>query len=1253
MRNLTLTLLFVATLARTQIDPNNRIRYALREVGANAGTKISAAIANLPAGGGWVDARGFEGAQTWPSCPTWGSSPIVLVVGSTTHNIAVDCTVPATVNVITKNGGILCPAAGKTLTLNGPLEADDSKHFCSTGTVLAPGHALKGVWFGAVLDGATDDRPALQRAVNAQGQSLEVVPRGKTAAIAGTTPITVSNPMQLLVYGEMKATSAGVAGATFFEATASNVTLDGGGTGVFNGNSTANWAGAIRFNGRAAAAGFIQNGWAQNLTVKDFSIDVASLEGITFYSVDGGGAKNVTVTHSGIISNTAGGSGPFGFYAQYSRGLVFEDNTCDTVGDTCFNSSTSVGNRFVHNTIRRATLFGFKGGYGQLSSSVAAAPAPTTTTFSVLKANATWYLWPGMGFYVLLGAAQHGKGYIVSIADGGTTWDLTTTDMGGTPVTGDAVWIVETGLTITGGNDIQETTTNGVDCNSCWDIKVQGNRFARAGNYTGAGSYGTGLSTRGAVWIGADPLGAFQGDTNQNVNVSDNIIHDTYNTAIIAWASHHVTITGNTVTDYDTGATDPDAADPIYGCIDVNHSTFSRINDVTVSGNTCRSTNGFGAWVNYFRDGIVSGNQIVSRVGVNLLGAIQGSVISNHIHATGAGAAYGIRIDQAGGYTSGLTYSSNDIAVDSAAGKIVDIVDPKPSFLYQAPSNVENLNGVFSGALLSDRHNFLGAGIIPVGAVSGAADNGSGLIRITTATSYGYVTGDTVTISGVTGTTEANGTWIVTVISAATFDLQGSTFTNTYVSGGTVTNPYVRLTLATPTVTGGDTLHFAWLPQPTNYNLYMTASSPGAGEVDWCWKQTNNGTLYPACVLQHVLGNIVVGNKLGVGTAAPGSALTVDPNGASIFGGILVAQFGRNSTDSYIGFDLNSADRWMIGGDGSGFVFYDLDATIERLRLNSTGFVALGTRFGFGTTAPGSSLTVDPNGATIFGSPGSLVAQFGRNSTDSYVGFNLNSADKWLIGADSGGFVFYDITAVSERLRLSSTGFVAAGTAFGVGMAAGISGLDVAGALRLSTGNILRPDNGGTAANFGNGTGVVNEDTMTFKNAAGAVTNAIAYTTAGVAHFDAAGDLLVGGTQRVTNAGGLVNVTANTSILTAGQLGLARGGTAVDGTAITATYVLAGPTSGGAGNATFRALGTPDIAGATAADSSLLQGGTWAVPGTIGSGTANTGAFTTVSSAGGGNTVYRCSVAGTLRLGELTTVSTDCGTAVDSGLRVP
>lgn len=70
--------------------------------------------------------------------------------------------------------------------------------------------------------------------------------------------------------------------------------------------------------------------------------------------------------------------------------------------------------------------------------------------------------------------------------------------------------------------------------------------------------------------------------------------------------------------------------------------------------------------------------------------------------------------------------------------------------------------------------------------ITGAANNGSGLIRLTVASTATLTTGDVKTVSSVGGTTEANGTWTITVISGTTLDLQGSTFTNAYTSGGII-----------------------------------------------------------------------------------------------------------------------------------------------------------------------------------------------------------------------------------------------------------------------------------------------------------------------------------------------------------------------------------------------------------------------------------------------------------------------------------
>lgn len=69
-------------------------------------------------------------------------------------------------------------------------------------------------------------------------------------------------------------------------------------------------------------------------------------------------------------------------------------------------------------------------------------------------------------------------------------------------------------------------------------------------------------------------------------------------------------------------------------------------------------------------------------------------------------------------------------------------------------------------------------------AITGAVTHG-GLIQIT-ATAHTFSTGDSVTVTGVGGTVEANAAnWRITVTGANTFDLVGSTFTNAYTSGGT------------------------------------------------------------------------------------------------------------------------------------------------------------------------------------------------------------------------------------------------------------------------------------------------------------------------------------------------------------------------------------------------------------------------------------------------------------------------------------
>lgn len=80
-------------------------------------------------------------------------------------------------------------------------------------------------------------------------------------------------------------------------------------------------------------------------------------------------------------------------------------------------------------------------------------------------------------------------------------------------------------------------------------------------------------------------------------------------------------------------------------------------------------------------------------------------------------------------------------------------------------------------------------------AVSGCADSGAGLVRVTTDGAHGLATGGAVWMNAVGGTTEANGLWIVTVVDSTHFDLNDSEFVNAYTSGGEMMVPPNNWTL--------------------------------------------------------------------------------------------------------------------------------------------------------------------------------------------------------------------------------------------------------------------------------------------------------------------------------------------------------------------------------------------------------------------------------------------------------------------------
>lgn len=173
-------------------------------------------------------------------------------------------------------------------------------------------------------------------------------------------------------------------------------------------------------------------------------------------------------------------------------------------------------------------------------------------------------------------------------------------------------------------------------------------------------------------------------------------------------------------------------------------------------------------------------------------------------------------------------------------------------------------------------------GAAPI-AITNVTNNGSGLIRITVASTANLSTGRTIHIAGVGGVTAANGTWLITVISSTTFDLQSSTFAGTYTSGGAV---YQRV----PNAAGG-----------------VFGDEPGTVEDDMLQVHT------------HKYGQPAGGQPAG------GSASTYITSSFQTDTGVPTGRTGGETTSK------NFSTRWMV--------LYDLQlAAAENLTLNAWHF---------------------------------------------------------------------------------------------------------------------------------------------------------------------------------------------------------------------------------------------------------------------------------------------------------------------------
>lgn len=179
--------------------------------------------------------------------------------------------------------------------------------------------------------------------------------------------------------------------------------------------------------------------------------------------------------------------------------------------------------------------------------------------------------------------------------------------------------------------------------------------------------------------------------------------------------------------------------------------------------------------------------------------------------------------------------------------------------------------------------------------VTGAADNGSGLIRLTVASTSGLYDGNVATVAAVGGVPNATGTWVIDVISATTFNLVGSTFAGAYTSGGTASvNVGMPNSIRTNNV---DLLYWGTSAAGINADIDMPSSSFAGGTITM-----RNGTYRSRRGQTASANNILIYLNDVVETIidAIGNPTTTAPTHTIANGGLIFAtnKFGYSNTNT-------------------------------------------------------------------------------------------------------------------------------------------------------------------------------------------------------------------------------------------------------------------------------------------------------------------------------------------------------------------
>lgn len=243
-------------------------------------------------------------------------------------------------------------------------------------------------------------------------------------------------------------------------------------------------------------------------------------------------------------------------------------------------------------------------------------------------------------------------------------------------------------------------------------------------------------------------------------------------------------------------------------------------------------------------------------------------------------------------------------------------------------------------------------------------------VRLTVASTSGMTTGDVRTVFGVGGTTEANGTWTITVIDGTHIDLQGTTFANVYTSGGSVNGKW----------------------DASNTNNWVTTSGG-----------SNYGQTVPGT------GDTVTFNgSSGGGTVTVNTTVSVSSIVMGTFTGTL--DFSANNNDVNIGTVTAAATAFDNTGTGTrtlnmGNGTWTLDATTTVWSTNTT-----------------TNLTFNANSSTIVVAARANISRGFISATLSFNNLTLNSASASRVVFTVNASTFVTITVNAPLWILATAG---------------------------------------------------------------------------------------------------------------------------------------------------------------------------------------------------------------------------------------